>query len=148
MLQALNKLRAKGLDVSVVASVNGIKNEQLYKSFLEERDALSLSQYFKLIMEDLEELYPVLIKSDIFVRPTNTDGNAVSIKEALWFGVPVLASDVVSRPTNTIIFKNRDIDDLAGHIEEVLLNSTEHKSSFDPDKKFEHPMIKEIYGFK
>ncbi|MEX2603786.1 MAG: glycosyltransferase [Gracilimonas sp.] len=148
MLQTLHMLRAKGLDISVVASVNGIKDKQLYWSFLEERDALSLNQHFQLIMEDLPELYPVLIESDLFVRPTNTDGNAVSIKEALWFEVPVLASDVVSRPQKTFTFKNRDVDDLARCIEEVLENYTKERSTFHSEKKFKHPMIKEIYGFK
>jgi glycosyltransferase involved in cell wall biosynthesis len=57
-------------------------------------------------------LYPILRSSDLFLRPTNTDGDALSIREALSFSVPVIASDVVHRPSGTILFKNRDIDDL------------------------------------
>ena len=45
------------------------------------------------------------------VRPTNTDGDALSIREAMYFKISVIASDVTTRPENTIIFKNRDLDD-------------------------------------
>lgn len=148
MLSALNTLRTKGMDVSIVASVNGINDRELYESFIQKRDQYSLERYFYLITEDLPELYPILLESDLFVRPTNTDGNAVSIKEALWFEVPVLASDVVSRPKHTSTFKNRDVNSLTQQIETLLLNSEQKHNSVVFNKKFEHPMIKEIYGFK
>jgi glycosyltransferase involved in cell wall biosynthesis len=38
----------------------------------------------------------------IYVRPTRTDGDAVSIREALDSAVPVIASDVVARPPGVI----------------------------------------------
>ena len=36
--------------------------------------------------------------SDIYLRPTNTDGNSISILEALSVGSSVVASDCVERP--------------------------------------------------
>lgn len=149
MLQALFRLRKNNIDVSVVASVNGIENEALYQDFLIERSRLNLNENFYLIMDDLEELYPIILESDLFVRPTNTDGNAVSIKEALWFNTRVLASDSAPRPKEVITFENRQIDSLVLKIEEILRKSPQNrikKTTFD--KKFEHPMIKDIYGFK
>ena len=149
MLQTLQKLRAKNIDVSFVASVNGIANDELYNSFIAERDKLNLSNNFHLIMDDLPELYPVILASDIFVRPTNTDGNAVSIKEALWFQVPVIASDIVPRPAKVITFKNRMVDDLTNKIEKQLLStSKKDQKRTVQNQRFEHPIIKEIYGFK
>ena len=44
------------------------------------------------------ELYPAFCRGAVYLRPTRTDGDAVSIREALDAGVPVLASDVVKRP--------------------------------------------------
>lgn len=49
--------------------------------------------------------------ADIVVRPTNTDGDALTVREALWLGKPVVASDVVARPEGTILFKTRDSND-------------------------------------
>jgi len=68
------------------------------------------------------QMYPIIMKSDLFLRPTNTDGDAVSIREALHFKVPAVASDVCPRPEGTILFKCRDIDDLTSKVKEVLDN--------------------------
>lgn len=45
-----------------------------------------------------EPLTPALRMAALYLRPTLTDGDAVSIREAIDAGVPVLASDVVVRP--------------------------------------------------
>jgi glycogen(starch) synthase len=50
-----------------------------------------------------EPLVPALRSAAVFLRPTLTDGDAVSIREALAVGVPVLASDVVARPRGTTV---------------------------------------------
>jgi len=55
---------------------------------------------------------PVLAAADLFLRPTNTDGDANSIREAQYLGVPVLASDAVERPEGTRLFASRDAGDL------------------------------------
>jgi len=64
--------------------------------------------------------YPILMKSDLFVRPTNTDGDAVSVRESLHFRVPVVASDTVQRPDGTILFQNRNLDDFCKKLKHVL----------------------------
>ena len=68
------------------------------------------------------QFYPILLRSDIFVRPTNTDGFGVSIAEAIYFKVPAVASDVCQRPEGTILFRSRDIDDLTLKVKDVLDN--------------------------
>jgi glycogen synthase len=45
-----------------------------------------------------QPLVPALGPGTIYLRPTRSDGDAVSIREALALGVPVLASDVAQRP--------------------------------------------------
>lgn len=71
--------------------------------------------------------YPILLKSDVFVRPTNTDGASVSIAEAIYFKVPVVASDIVKRIEGTIVFKNRDGNDFTSKVKNVLENYGEYK---------------------
>jgi glycosyltransferase involved in cell wall biosynthesis len=57
--------------------------------------------------------YPAVINMcDLFIRPTNTDGDALSIIEALTLQKPTIASDVCRRPEGTILFKNRNVNDL------------------------------------
>lgn len=62
--------------------------------------------------QDLPEVLPVYQKSDVFVRATSIDANSVSIYEALYLGIPVVASDADLRPEGTIIFKDKNLGDL------------------------------------
>jgi glycosyltransferase involved in cell wall biosynthesis len=58
-------------------------------------------------------------RSDIVLRPTVTDGDALTIREALYLGKPVIASDVVARPAGTITYRSEDIDELYATITNV-----------------------------
>lgn len=77
------------------------------------------------------QYYPILIKSDIFVRPTNTDGDAVSLREALYFKTPSVASDAVIRPEGTIPFKSRDISDFTLKVKDLLANYEYYKGKLE-----------------
>lgn len=67
-----------------------------------------------------KELWPIFKRAQLMIRPTFIDGFGISISEALYFGCSVVASDVCKRAEGTIIFKNRNIDDLLNKVESVL----------------------------
>ncbi len=71
--------------------------------------------------------------SDVLLRTTNTDGDAISIREALFMGKKVIASDVVKRPEGVVLFKNRNADSLVEAIElsENYESSPTTEGSFD-----------------
>lgn len=62
----------------------------------------------------------LMSSSDLFVRPTLEDGDAISVREALSLGVPVVASNVGTRPPGTILFKTGDLEDLLSNLEAGL----------------------------
>ena len=59
-------------------------------------------------------------KSSLTIRATRTDGDSISVRESLYFGVPIIASDVTERPEGTITFKNEDVEDLSKTIVSTL----------------------------
>ena len=61
------------------------------------------------------------------MRPTNTDGDANSLREALYFEVSSIASDAAARPDGTILFKNRDANDFISKVKHILDNYTSSK---------------------
>lgn len=69
-----------------------------------------------LIWESPASFVRVLSECDLVLRVTNTDGDAVSIREAMYYGKPVLASDIVKRPEGVILFKTRDTADMLNKI--------------------------------
>ncbi|WP_151743752.1 glycosyltransferase [Acinetobacter calcoaceticus] len=72
-----------------------------------------------LFLENEKKIWPLLEVTKLFIRATTTDGDSVSLREALYFGAPVLASDVVPRPDNVMLF-NLEKDDLSQKIDEYL----------------------------
>lgn len=65
--------------------------------------------------------FPNLIKvCDLVVRPTNKDGDAITVREALFYNKSVLASNIIRRPTGVYLFKNRDWMDLYTQIKNVF----------------------------
>lgn len=54
--------------------------------------------------------FELLKHVDCFVRNTATDGDAISVKEALYLGLHTMCSDVVDRPYGTKLFKYCDRD--------------------------------------
>ena len=77
------------------------------------------------------QMYPLFTKTDVFVRPTNTDSDGVSIREAIYFKVPAVASDIIPRAEGAVLFKNRDIDDFTSRVKGVLDNYGEHKKRLE-----------------
>jgi hypothetical protein len=94
---------------------------------------LDINDYRKLILDyNLEDIFllydsPVsfvklIVESDIVLRTTNTDGDALTIREGIFFCKKVIASDVVQRPQLTDLFKNRDPESLTETIKKTYEN--------------------------
>ena len=62
----------------------------------------------------------VLDNTKVLLRLTKTDGDSVSVKEALDFGASVIASDVCPRPSDVILVSLEDTDNTV-HILENLI---------------------------
>ena len=75
-----------------------------------------------LIIDEPHSFYEVLKLSDALIRNTTTDGDSISIREALYLNKPVLATNCVSRPNGCIVYE--DIFEL--HLKS-LLNKHEKK---------------------
>jgi glycosyltransferase involved in cell wall biosynthesis len=63
---------------------------------------------------------PAMARSSILIRPTSTDGDAVSIREALADGIRVVASDVLPRPEGVRTFQYRNLGSLVATTREAL----------------------------
>ena len=124
-----------GLDLLIDVARSIKKDNKNYKiifviASMEEK--LNLYDHYAQIIKDEnlgEEItlipYPIsfvklMMVSDLVVRATNTDGDALTVREALFLNRPIIASDVTFRPEGTILFKNRDSQDLYLKINETL----------------------------
>ena len=72
------------------------------------------------ILHPNKQIWPLLEYSDIFIRPTLTDGDSISVREALYFGVPVIASDVCPRPKGVFCFKTNNRNNISSLAKKII----------------------------
>lgn len=147
MIELVKRLKRKYPDIGLIFSLCGVREKRYYKELKDRIGRYGITENMLLVQEELPEVYPLYKKSDVFVRPTNTDGDAMSIREALYFKTPVVASDACPRPDGVVLFKNRDVQDFIEKTKKVLDNYEEYKSkanNLDPGNGFDR--ILEIYN--
>src|SRR5262249_42539278 len=87
----------------------------------------------------------VMARADLFVRATLADGDALSVREALALGVPVVASDAARRPPGTALFRSGSEDDLVAQIEVALSRQRPSVAESRPSAGCIERLL-EIYG--
>ena len=119
-VELVRRLKAKYPCIGLVFALADDSGELEYFSKVREKisaNDLDDNIYF---MTGQQELWPLFRKADLMVRPTCTDGYGISIAEALYFHCPAIASDVCVRPEGTILFENRNMDDLYEKASRIL----------------------------
>ncbi|HKW94459.1 MAG TPA: glycosyltransferase family 4 protein [Methylomirabilota bacterium] len=87
----------------------------------------------------------LLRASDVAVRSTFVDGDAITVREALAFGVPVVASDTGYRPEGVTLFRRGDVSDLTAKVRQVLARPTVGKSRARPGDERAARAIWQLY---
>jgi len=95
-----------------------------YLNSLKNQKSIPNNVYFINENHDFTEVIKI---SHCMVRYTSTDGDSISVKESLYYNVPVIASNVVSRPNGCII-----VDFNLASLEKTL-------KTFVPVKPFQLP---------
>jgi len=116
MISLMKKLKKYGyMNIGLVIKVPECKIEQqeYFKGIKKKIVDNLLENDILIIEEDLKELYLLEKEADFMIRPSCTDGDSVSIRESLYFDIPVVTSDAIPRPIGCIIFKNRNLEDFA-----------------------------------
>ena len=138
------RLKEMNINTRLVMIVNGLKRnieqENLLKKISEQ---IVNENNILLVTDEIFELMPLFQYCDICLRPTKTDGDSLTIREALSMGCKVIASDVSARPEGTITYHFGDPDNLLEKVIEALdglKDSNKNKISTDFYK-----LIKEQY---
>ena len=150
-LDALHRFKKEvDKDVLFLVSINGVISEELHKKVNDyiQKNNLMTNVFF--LYEEMPEVWPIYLVSNVFIRPTCTDGSALSVKEAMWFETPVIASNCVPRPEGVVLFKNRSAEDLFSRIMQVYNSNQQGKDveaqiSSVQGKKLKYKLFEDIY---
>jgi glycosyltransferase involved in cell wall biosynthesis len=135
----INNKHVYGFDLIIDAFYKLSKNKKIKNTILILVDpSNTTSEFVSQLLKDKEfatnkvlhitqniDFVSLVKKSNITIRATRTDGDSLSIRESLYFNIPIIASDVTVRPEGTIIFKNEDSNDLSNKVLEVLKSKTQ-----------------------
>jgi glycosyltransferase involved in cell wall biosynthesis len=117
-IEAAKMCREKNIKIAfvfVVSDTTGILKINLYEELIQK---YKLAHLFFLHKSPISFI-SLIKQADIILRPTNTDGDALTVREGLYLEKKVIASDVVKRPAGTYIFKNRNLISLMSVMKEV-----------------------------
>lgn len=140
--ERLFKKKIKFYFIFVVSSIE--KNSDKFYKYKSQINERHLQSNFLLTNEKLS-FVKLMEQADIVVRPTNTDGDSITIREAVFFKKPVLASNIVKRPEGVHLFRTRDIDDFEKKITKLITLNFER----DPSEKFTsalHLQLSKLYS--
>jgi glycosyltransferase involved in cell wall biosynthesis len=124
-------------DIGFVFVLPNVGNYEYFGEMQDRIKARGIGDNF-LFVKQQYQFYPILMKSDLFVRPTITDGDSVSVRESLHFAVPVVASDAVQRPNGTILFENRNLGDFYEKVKDVLEHCQDYRKEAEETKLENH----------
>ena len=120
-IELLNYLvNVKKDQVSLIFIVSdSIKSKEYIKKILSKISEYNLDNFILLYLEPIN-FYKLIKESDIVLRATVTDGDALTVREGLYLSKIVVASDCAERPEGTVLFRNRDQKSLNAVAESVL----------------------------
>jgi len=136
-IAALAQLHGKGTNVGLVLVLAKIEHHTYYAQLKALIAAHGLAEHVYLLVGQ-RELWPLLKKVTLFLRPTLSDGASVSVEEALWCGTPVVASDVCMRPEGVHLFRAGDAQHLCVAIEHALQSAIADGYTTTSNKNNQH----------
>jgi glycosyltransferase involved in cell wall biosynthesis len=120
--EAIAKLKAEYPNVGLVILIPNLRPAPEAERLRGLITKLKIETNVLLWSEPLPEAWPLWRRADIYVRPSTMDGDAIAVREALYVGTPVVASDAVWRPKGVLLHKCGDRDDLIRAIKHGLAN--------------------------
>lgn len=144
-IEIIRRLTKKRYNISLIFIVTSLDRglERFYQYF-DIIKSYDLQEHILLINENVS-FVRVIEQSDIVLRPTNIDGDAITIREAIYLNKPVLASDAVLRPDGTNTFRSRDFDDFEIKLEYQINNILKRKSTKNKSQTQNIVDFKEFY---
>lgn len=140
MVAAFKALESRG-QYRLLMILNGTpknrRGEELIKKI---KVLISDECSLKFVENEPFELCPLFKCADVYVRPTKTDGDSLSVREALAMGCKVVTTNVVNRPQGVFLYEKPS--QLADTIELAIESET---PAFAEQKDY-YQYIKELYA--
>lgn len=145
-IELIRRLIGNKYEVSMIYVVTSLdRGIDRFYGYIDKINSYNLGNHLLLINENVS-FVRIIEASDIVLRPTNIDGDAVTIREAIYLNKPVVASDAVNRPNGITLFKNRDFDDFEVQLIEQIIKLRKHNNTISSPTSYNNTECKEFYS--
>jgi glycosyltransferase involved in cell wall biosynthesis len=147
-IELARRLKADSLKAKIYFVISNITyNVDVLDRYLNSIIAEELGDFIEIIPKSLSFI-SFMTYADIVLRPTSTDGDALTIREALYLKKDIIASDVVTRPYGTTLYQFANADDLYEKTRQLLDSKKEHDALDRPKSRTTyHDMYMNIFDF-
>jgi hypothetical protein len=135
-------LKKQGIYIKLLMACTGYKYEH-EKKFHDDLRQKIANEKDIMLYDSTMEFWPILDKCDIFLRPTKTDGDALSIREALYMKKIVVTSNVVKRPEGVVLYSDKA--DLLQKVQSCLDNIEDYRNRISEQPDFYHNILDVYY---
>jgi glycosyltransferase involved in cell wall biosynthesis len=112
--------KKEGLNILVIYVIGTLnKNDNIYNYYSKIITNEQLMDYIWTITEQIS-FVRLITECNLVLRPTLSDGDALTVREAIFLDKNVIASDVVKRPSGTTLYKTGDVLDLFNKIKDEI----------------------------
>jgi glycosyltransferase involved in cell wall biosynthesis len=127
-LKVLQKLKNNYKDIGLIIVFRRIDDKQdTLQKFKAQVAKMNLTDSIQILIQP-KYFLSIIQKVDVFLRPTSTDGDSNSIREALYYGTKCLASNSVTRPKGTYIFEDGNEKHYYDMLDELLLRKVKNNT--------------------
>lgn len=109
-------------NIKFVLMIGELGNDEFSGSIEKYVHRLNNHKNFIFLSGGLSQL-PLLDKTIVLLRLTKTDGDSVSVKEALHFGAKVIATNIAPRPETVLLVEPNDINSVKSKLINLLNGS-------------------------
>ncbi|MDP8293121.1 MAG: glycosyltransferase [Candidatus Orphnella occulta] len=135
IVQLAKELRIDLPNAGFVVIIPDITEETYFQQLKDCIQHSGLKSLFHFAVGNHFSFIPFLQHADLFIRATNTDGDSLTLREAVYYGVPSVASDVCPRPEETSLFHNRDAKDLSRAVRKALTKGKDRECAMPYQKE-------------
>ena len=143
-IELMNRLvNGDSVDVGLIFCIAEVHDDSYYNECVARIKELNLMDNFLFLIKSPVNGFEVWKRTDLFLRPTMSDMEGISVKEALEFGTPVGAREVGVRPREAVVDKKADVDDLYEKVSAIL--KEQPRVSYNPEVSVPDEILS-IYG--
>lgn len=113
-------VESKGRSIGLVLCISDVHNTEKIDELHKMSKAEGVDDLIYWQIGPLSNMNAVWSETDVYIRPTYTDGDSVAVREALDMGVQVVASDVCWRPDGVMTYQYGNMNDFICKVNKAL----------------------------